>query len=421
MISTNKTYQFIIFIFQFTSILFGQKTAEVFENDQDNNYHYRETYRFDSVPDIGNYTISISNVEGEIFVKGHSGSGAELMILRNIKSITEKKAKQLVDYNKIQVFHIEDDNLIQVKSEKTTQYQKDIETRFEWNIPMYINLDLETAGGDIDVRDIRGESMLKTSGGDMILSNMMGRIEIQTFGGNVDISHIDGLIRVHTSGGNIEIVNSEGQFNASTSGGDLGFLHLNGNIDAQTTGGSITLENIEGESVNCRTSGGDIHAEIITADLKGETSGGNIDLKQITGHVDISTLGGNIETNQVVGSLKCHTSGGEIQGIGIIGAVNASTVAGDIEMLLGYDSGISGYNISLETKNGDIFIQVPTGLPVNVDVEIYGNVDATDLNSDISINVQSSNFQVTGTGKILGGTIPLWLRATDGTVTIKQE
>ena len=421
MISKNTTYQFIIILFQFTSILFGQKPAEVFEKDQDNKYHYRETYRFDSVPDIGNYTISISNVEGEIFVKGHSGSGAELMILRNIKSITEKKAKQLVDYNKIQVFHIEDDNLIQVKSKKTIQYQKDIETRFEWNIPMYINLDLETAGGDIDVRDIRGESMLKTSGGDMILLNMMGRIETQTFGGNVDVSHIDGLIRVHTSGGNIEIINSEGQFNASTSGGDLSFLHLNGNIDAQTTGGSITLVNIEGESVNCRASGGDIHAEIITADLKGETSGGNIDLKQITGHTDVSTLGGNIEANQVVGSLKCHTSGGEIQGIGIIGAVNASTVAGDIKMLLGYDSGISGYNISLETKNGDIFIQVPTGLPVNVDVEIYGNVDATDLNSDISINVQSSDFKVTGTGKILGGTIPLWLRATDGTVTIKQE
>ena len=95
MISKNPTYQFIIILFQFTSILFGQKPAEVFEKDQDNKYHYRETYRFDSVPDIGNYTISILNVEGEIFVKGHSGSGAELMILRNIKSITEKKSQTI--------------------------------------------------------------------------------------------------------------------------------------------------------------------------------------------------------------------------------------------------------------------------------------------------------------------------------------
>ena len=410
-----------LIICQLSSLIFGQKIFDEFEKGRINKYHYKETYRFDTVPDDGSYTILLESVEGDILVRAHAGAGAEITITRKIRTATEKKAKRLMKDAKILVYHVEDDQLIQVRSEKKIRYKRNVQTEFELKLPMNINLNLETAGGNIDVMDIRGESVFRTSGGDIYLKNMMGRIEAHTSGGDIDVSRVEGLIRVHTSGGDIGIMNSDGKFNASTSGGDLEFLHLTGNIDAQTSGGSITLKNIESESVECRTSGGNIRAEDISANLTGRTSDGQIDLESIKGHVNVATSGGDINAQQITGSLTCHTSGGNIEGNGIIGPVDASTTAGDIEMELSYDTSIKEYSFNLETQTGDIFIRVPTGLPVNVDAEIFGTGTVQDLNSDIPLSISSTKNRVIGVGQIQNGTIPLRLRATFGAITIEQD
>ena len=411
----------LLIICQLSSLIFGQKIFDEFEKGRNNNYHSKETFRFDTVPDDGSYTILLESVEGSIEVRTHTGAGAEITITRKIRARTEKKAKRLVKDGKILVYHLEDDQLIQVRSEKKIHYKRNVHTEFELKLPMNINLNLETAGGDIDVTDIRGESVFRTSGGDLDLENLMGRVEAHTSGGDIDISRIEGLIRVHTSGGDIEIMNSNGKFNASTSGGDLEFRHLTGNIDAQTSGGSITLDNIEGETVECRTSGGDINAEDISANLTGSTSGGEIDLESIKGNVDVTTSGGDIKAQQITGALTCHITGGDIEGNGIIGPVDASTTAGDIELELSYDSSIKEYSFNLETQSGDLFIRVPTGLPVNVDAEIFGTGTTQDLNSDIPLNISSTENRISGIGQIQNGTIPMRLRATFGTITIEQE
>jgi len=411
----------LLIICQLSSLIFGQKIFDEFEKGRNNNYHSKETFRFDTVPDDGSYTILLESIEGDIKVRAHAGAGAEITITRKIRANTDKKAKRLVKDAKILVYHLEDDQLIQVRSEKKIHYKRNVHTEFELKLPMNINLNLETAGGDIDVTDIRGESVFRTSGGDFDLENMMGRIEAHTSGGDINVSRVEGLIRVHTSGGDIEIINSNGKFNASTSGGDLEFLHLTGNIDAQTSGGSIILKNIKSESVECRTSGGNIRAEDISANLTGRTSDGQIDLGSIKGHVDVTSSGGDINAQQITGSLTCHTSGGDIDGDGIIGPVDASTNAGDIELELSYDSSIKEYSFNLETRSGDIFIRVPTGLPVNVGAEIFGTGTAQDLNSDIPLNISSTENRISGIGQIQNGTIPMRLRATFGTITIKQE
>ena len=411
----------LLIICQLSSIIFGQKIFEEFEKDRNNKYHYKETYRFDTVPDDGSYTILLESVEGSIGVRTHAGAGAEMTITRKIRTATEKKAKRLVKDAKILVYHLEDDQLIQVRSEKKIRYRRNVQTEFELKLPMNINLNLEISGGNIDVMDIRGESVFRTSGGDIDLKNMMGRIEAHTSGGDIDVSHIEGLIRVHTSGGDIEIVNSDGKFNASTSAGDLEFLHLTGNINAQTSGGSITLKNIKSESVECRTSGGDIRAENISANLTARISGGKINLESIKGHVNVTTSGGDIDAEEITGSLTCHTSGGDIDGNQIIGPVDASTTAGDIEMGLSYDTSIKEYSFNLETQSGDIFMRVPTGLPVNIDAEIFGTGTPQELNSDIPLSISSTKNRVTGIGQIHNGTIPLRLRATFGAITIEQD
>ncbi|MEC9049377.1 MAG: DUF4097 family beta strand repeat-containing protein, partial [Candidatus Neomarinimicrobiota bacterium] len=135
---------------------------------------------------------------------------------------------------------------------------------------------------------------------------------------------------------------------------------------------------------------------------------------------DVTTSGGDIKAQQITGSLTCHITSGDIEGNGIIGSIDASTTAGDIELELSYDSSIKEYSFNLETQSGDIFIRVPTGLPVNVDAEIFGTRTSQDLNSDIPLNISSTENRITGIGQIQNGTIPLRLRATFGAITIEQ-
>jgi hypothetical protein len=43
------------------------------------------------------------------------------------------------------------------------------------------------------------------------------------------------------------------------------------------------------------------------------------------------------------------------------------------------------------------------------------------LNSDIPLNISSTENRISGIGQIQNGTIPMRLRATFGTITIEQE
>ena len=85
----------LLIICQLSSLIFGQKIFEEFEKGRNNNYHSKETFRFDTVPDDGSYTILLESVEGSIGVRTHAGAGAEITITRKIRTATEKKARSV--------------------------------------------------------------------------------------------------------------------------------------------------------------------------------------------------------------------------------------------------------------------------------------------------------------------------------------
>ena len=83
--------------------------------------------------------------------------------------------------------------------------------------------------------------------------------------------------------------------------------------------------------------------------------------------------------------------------------VDASTLAGDIKLGISYLTEMKDYGMNIKTDTGDILIQIPTNLPVNVDAEISGTDLVQDLNSDIPLDIKVNNNRVTGSGSILAG------------------
>lgn len=188
---------------------------------------------------------------------------------------------------------------------------------FTITVPREYNVEVHTAGGEIEISEVKGSLKGGTSGGD------------------VAVKGIEGTVDLNTSGGEVRAENVHGQVRMSTSGGDARMAMVVGDVEAKTSGGNVTVEGVDG-AVNARTSGGNVSVRL-TGQNKGihaETSGGNIELvllKSTNANVDLSTSGGDvncdlpvtvtgrIHSDEVRGTLNGggptilgHTSGGNV-------------------------------------------------------------------------------------------------------------
>jgi hypothetical protein len=119
------------------------------------------------------------------------------------------------------------------------------EVEYRVMVPEKFNASVETAGGAISIKDMRGE------------------VEASTSGGGISIERNSGRVRAHTSGGGIEIQDAMGAIDASTSGGGVNASLLgqpNQECRLYTAGGSINVSLSK-----------DIHV-----DLDASTSGGRV-------------------------------------------------------------------------------------------------------------------------------------------------
>ena len=134
---------------------------------------------------------------------------------------------------------------------------------FEVEVPHDTELDLRTAGGAIDVSEIRA------------------RVDARTSGGSIEIQEVSGDARVRTSGGSIRCADMGGDIDADTSGGSINLDGMAGTVKASTSGGSVTVHLTPGNSLggSLSTSGGRVTVYLDPAaalDIEASTSGGRV-------------------------------------------------------------------------------------------------------------------------------------------------
>ena len=201
-----------------------------------------------------------------------------------------------------------------------------INLHFEIKVPTEFDLDIKTAGGSIDVSDIKGDMALKTSGGSVKMGSIDGSVVAESSGGGITLGGATSDVDISTSGGGIKIGETRGKVTAKTSGGSVTVDGASGDTYVSTSGGGITLKNIAG-NIHASTSGGGIHAEFvgdIDSDCELKTSGGGITVllsENIRADIDASTSGGSVVSDfpvtvQVQGKLKSNKLAGKINGGG---------------------------------------------------------------------------------------------------------
>jgi hypothetical protein len=188
---------------------------------------------------------------------------------------------------------------------------------FSVEVPRTYPVDLRTAGGSLDVRNLNAWVHGKTSGGSIHVQDVAGTVDVHTSGGGVSAERLNGAASLSTSGGSIEASDSTGDLDVDTSGGGIRILNDDGKIDAHTSGGSIRAELRTNNGINLGTSGGSITLMLPQSahgSIDAETSGGSV-----TSNLPVTTSG-TVSGSHLQGtiggggpSIYLHTSGGSIR------------------------------------------------------------------------------------------------------------
>lgn len=213
---------------------------------------------------------------------------------------------------------------------------------------------------------------LNTSGGSISVKGITGNAIGRTSGGSIAVEKCKNKVALKTSGGSISAIDCSGDIDLSTSGGSISAIDLDGTIDLTTSGGSISLDNLKGNT-------------------KAITSGGSIKATELRGESMVKTSGGSITLREIYGTLDAATSAGSM----------------DVEIME------LGKSLDLSVSSGSMTVKMPMNKGVNLDCTAQ-KINVSNLN-----NFKGDTEKTSIKGTLNGGGIPVTMRVSSGTLTIK--
>lgn len=253
-------------------------------------------------PVSGGGRLILQMDRGDIEIQVADTNAVGVTIVREVKRAGERRATEILENHQIEL--AQDGNVVRVKARPAkanlgSWWHGNLSVRCRVTVPREYHLDLETAGGSIEVPALKG------------------MVEADTAGGSIRLGEIDGSVKANTAGGSITVAGATGPASIGTAGGHIKLGIMGGPVTAETSGGSIRIQSAAGP-VRADTSGGSIDLGDMAGPVQAETSGGSITArfpKSSTGDVQLETSGGSISVflgDDVRYQLDAECSGGRV-------------------------------------------------------------------------------------------------------------
>lgn len=271
----------------------------------------------------------------------------------------------------------------------------------------------------------RFDLKIKTMGGEISLDQIQGEFEGKTMGGSLSFSHLKGRIDMTTMGGNISLKESDIDGSIKTMGGRVVLENVIGDIKGSSMGGNVVYKNV-------RTRKGESTGKVV----KITTMGGSINVDQALEGADVHTMGGKIHIKHARQFVKAKTMGGDITIDEIDGWVTATTMGGEIEVTMTGDPDKGKRDVQLTSMGGDITLEVPADLSMNIDIELSytkGSWKKYKIESDFKLNIEETKewvkshdshgyYQkiISGKGKTRDGKNLVKIKTIDGNIYLKK-
>ena len=309
--------------------------------------------------------------------------------------------------NRVEFEFTQNGNDVEITSEYAERHNhNNSKAKLVLQVPQKYNVEFSTMGGDVKAEYVEGKITGKTMGGELNFSHLKGYLDVTTMGGTVKVKDSDVDGRAHTMGGEVLLENIQGDLNASSMGGSVRQINVHGKNK------SI------GKEVNISTMGGEIEIDQAPNGAKLKTMGGEINVNRVGVFADVETMGGDIEIKEVDGWVKAKTMGGD---------VNVKMTGNPAE---------GKRDVTLTSMGGDVTLVVPSGLSMNIEIEIAytknSDKDYEDckISSDFSVKEERSNAwdrsngsarkYITGTGTTGDGKNKIKIKTINGSVFLKK-
>ncbi len=238
-------------------------------------------------------TLTIDADLGDIRIDTWDENKVDVLVEKWIARYSEAKARRELEDVEVDVSQHANDVRIEVNRPGWFKRNR-VRVKMTARVPGSFNLDLKTAGGDIEVADLQGNVKAGTAGGDIDIGTITeGDVKASTAGGDIQVRGGGRETALSTTGGNITVDRAEGGVTARSTGGNIEIGDTGGNVDTKTTGGNIGIGRVQGN---------------VTA----KTTGGNVETGPVLGNVDAKTVGGNIEIDDVQGTVNTNAVGGRV-------------------------------------------------------------------------------------------------------------
>lgn len=339
---------------------------------------------------------------GSVTVEGWDQSGIELSLDEGRRSLDDYRIEVSPNANGLRI---------------QTELKRDnggSNLKLGLKVPRNLNIELESAGGNLQMRDVAGVFSGRTGGGSIDLRQLSGRVDLQTGGGRMEVhdSTLDGEMR--TGGGKVLISN------------------VIGDLKARSGGGSVVYRNVRSASGDMRTPTGVADGQVDPETVLINSAGGRIDIDQAPAGARVETGGGSVRVVGAERFIAARTGGGSIKMELGEGWVEAETGAGSIELTVLRDIVGKG-DIELTSGAGDITVTLPADFSMNADIELGVTRNAREeytISSDFPLQIDESDDwdygkgsprkYIRATGSPGGGLHRLKIRTTNGNVVIRR-
>ena len=343
---------------------------------------------------------------GAVSIRPAPGDMVSCVVILRAYTPDENTAQHLFDRFQLTARSAETGGVyITSQSPPRVRHGANFRVQFQITVPQHFNLDVETQGGDITLEaPLEGDARLTTAGGDVRAADISGPVRIETAGGGISLGKTGGDLIARTAGGAIRVGDVKGDASLETSGGEITTGAVGGALKAETAGGDIVVGGASGQ-------------------VLARTAGGQIQIGPTGGSVRAETAGGSIRLHGARGSVRAETAGGSIDLIEVDSAVRASTAAGRILAQFNCTKKTFGPS-RLETSMGDIYVYLPTNVPLTIDAAIE-TAAGREIHSDFPLDIKADKEELVpstlrGYGSLNGGGEILRIRTVAGNIEIRK-
>ncbi len=273
-------------------------------------------------------------------------------------------------------------------------------------VPASINLELNTSGGEITIKN-----------------DITGKVECSTAGGDIDTKNINGNTVLNTAGGQIQTGRINGDAEINSGGGDLQIGTITGKAELNTGGGNVQVTSVS-KDLKVRTGGGNVNSGDVGGVFTVTTGGGNVQVQAVSSSAKVTTGGGNVSVGRASGKTSAKTGGGNLSFKNIKGGIDCYTGSGDVYVELNPDPKV---NSEIKSGSGSVTLYLPGNAKATVVAKVrgwdtWGEDNTSPITSDFKLTTEDKSHSTVKTTYVInGGGSTIEVQTTSGEIRIKKQ